>query len=782
MSGLVDMNRDFKDIEMLDIPVEDDDDVDTTISSSETEGIVSDSPTSNEQVDKTSNYKEPLSDASTSSSLSNYFSSNTEYVPLSQYLDTDDVLSFHFDQDRYRASLEKQTPLDQKYITYVESDFRTVQKLAVNLKSAEDESLFQPIGVITSQNEMPQYSKSQIIDDAYDSIVDHLKSAFADKTEISNGDELGGKFNYLLITLECLRAACFNSDVRRVPELIVKWVNKFDPQPSPELIDEVMTTTPQPYAHPLFWNTLVSKTVCRGLFDQSYNILEHSQYKDLEGSEDDLFLAISNLKTLLSSYTPMALKGQFPQWKLSACQFRDDLALINISTTDDSARNFYQIMQSQIYDIACILTGFSRTIADYCENWYELYLAYSLYQIRDDESVYSEYFQQALKEQPPVFSSDQNECSDYDRLTESCLLKILEGRLLKALESIFNLDPATAAYVSLLLEYKGYLDSYYSNDIHRGNNLRDLFNKKKISEYFLLHHAYNCLNIHPLVPVGIGLLSDKRLNPSSKARERNKRIIAHFLPKYEIVFDGDQEWALTVCADLHLVSTAKDIYYQAGLRAFNRGFLYEALANFVDCYDPDKTSGAYHKEGLQQIQYIVWDVIFTDCIICNKPIQDELINNIVDQKVDLVIHPMIQQCISPYAVLKEFYDSLKAGRSDSSLLISKIVHLLNFNFLPEKFKPLLLCQFLPFLEGKSKLRQPDLFTIIELIEDYENDTNEQNKKDGEKLYAASVSHKEEEQLESYDWRRSSRIPNKFSEMIKLLRHQLTIQIGQNFIE
>ena len=133
--------------------------------------------------------------------------------------------------------------------------------------------------------------------------------------------------------------------------------------------------------------------------------------------------------------------------------------------------------------------------------------------------------------------------------------------------------------------------------------------------------------------------------------------------------------------------------------------------------------------------------------------------------------------------MKEFFDSLKIGNSNPSLLVSRIFHLLNFKYLPEKFKPLLLCQFLPFLEGASKLRQSDLFKIIELIEDYEDDRNVQTKKEGDELYAVSVNHKEEEeQLEPYDWRRTSTIPTTFNEMIKLLRQKLTIQLGQKFID
>lgn len=68
------MNRNFKDIEMLEIPVEGEEDGDST-TSSETEGIVSDSPTTS---DKISHGQQPQSNPSSNTSLSSYFSSNTE--------------------------------------------------------------------------------------------------------------------------------------------------------------------------------------------------------------------------------------------------------------------------------------------------------------------------------------------------------------------------------------------------------------------------------------------------------------------------------------------------------------------------------------------------------------------------------------------------------------------------------------------------------------------------------------------------------------------------------
>ena len=55
------------------------------------------------------------------------------------------------------------------------------------------------------------------------------------------------------------------------------------------------------------------------------------------------------------------------------------------------------------------------------------------------------------------------------------------------------------------------------------------------------------------------------------------------LPNYICNTNDDLEWALTICANLNLVSTARQLYYQAGLKSLEEGYMYEALNNFVNC-------------------------------------------------------------------------------------------------------------------------------------------------------------------------------------------------------
>ena len=85
--------------------------------------------------------------------------------------------------------------------------------------------------------------------------------------------------------------------------MIIKWVNTFDPKPDPELLNDVIVNTPQPYLHPRFWNTCISQLLTRGLFTQIHEVIEHSQYQELKEKCPELYAVIGDMDTLLSNYT-----------------------------------------------------------------------------------------------------------------------------------------------------------------------------------------------------------------------------------------------------------------------------------------------------------------------------------------------------------------------------------------------------------------------------------------------------------------------------------------------
>lgn len=747
------LNQKFDDIEMLEIP---DDSV-----SSETES---------------------LSESTSSETKSK--PSKPDYIKLNDWLDSSEVLAFQFDSEQYKKSIVVDDA-SQVYINYVNSLFKIIEEFGNdNITRAELDDEDEPIGLISTSPAFGKHARKSLrlskIDEAFTKVIENLSQYIHDLEKTGVEDETTEQYYYLLSILDCLKANYFCSEARMKPELISKWINRFDYKPDKDLVESVMVNSPKPYKHPQFWNTYLSQLITRGLLNQAVAAITKSQYEDLKDVSSELFSIIEDFSTLLQNYTSMSMKNQFPEWKLSCCEFRDLFSKFktNISTPEHS------IILNQIYDLLCILTGLPKTISMHCEKWYEIYTALSLYQVRDDEKLFKQYFNVAISEKPPSLIDNSQDLND---ISEQCFINIFEEQFLKMLTSIDAIDSATAAYVARLLELKGLLNNYYSAKTPK--DLQELINRKTISEYLLTTHAYECLNSHYLVPVGIGLLSNKDISASTQSSINNRNTIAEFLPHYECKTNDDLEWALTICAKLSLIHTAKKLYQLYGKKSLKDGYLYESLNMFVNCYDPDSMTDE-SKEGMKQVHHIIWDIIFQDSLINNRPIKDELINNIVTHKVDssFEVHPIIRQCLSPYAVLAEFFNSLQNSHANIAMdKLSKLIHLIRFNHLPKKFYPLLLCQIIPFLiDSSMKFQLPDLIVIIELIDTFEFQAYDSEYEEAERLYKFSISNIENT-TESYDWRKllqsnGSSLPQDLKSLIKLLRNEVVAKIGMVYVD
>ncbi|CAI5758882.1 unnamed protein product [Candida verbasci] len=753
---MAELNRRYDDIEILEIP--DDDDVSV---SSETEVAISE----NEESQK-------IAEDETSTNLdegnTSVFTINNDFPELSDWISNDKPLKFQFDNKSYKKTINISDNFQKKYICYINSNYKVLEKLTKNELITDNYN--DTIGLITNSS---LTRKSKVIDEAFQEILENLNNLI-----LNEQDSEIEPFQFMKFILLCLYSNNFYQNLTEKPELIKDWVNNFDPQPSQELVEEIMISNPNPYLHPQFWNTLLSKFIIRGLFDQCESVLENSNYQELENKCEDLYNAINDLKALLFDYTNFAKKGQFAQWKLLACEYRDSLTDLKNNVHDPTYRTIFM----QIFDLACIITGLPKTITSFCDYWYEVYLGLSLYQIRDNEEVYQDFFETAKIEIPPIKSTSQ----DLEEMTEHCFIDILKGNYLKVLETLFTLDQFTAAYIAELLELKQLLRDYYLKDVKRDEelNLRSLTNSKTISEYFLTRHAFDCLNIHDLVPVAIGLLLNEVINTSKNAITNNKTTIGSFLPNFHCKTNDDLEWCLTICANLGLVSTARELYYRSGLKSLDEGYLFEALNSFVKCFDPEDVNFSLNHSNIssmKKIHYIIWELIFSNALVDNKPINDELINNIIDKQIDFEIHPVIKQSLSPYGVLKEFYDSIPREDIKLSKKLSKITHLLRFNFLPKKFYPLLLAQFVHFLKNeKYHFQLPDLILIIELIDNFETDSNEEEIEEGESLYLYSINNIKDKS--EFDWRNIDKVPPNVKDLVKTLRNSIAIKIGQVFIE
>lgn len=708
-------------------------------------------------------------------------SSGSNRLKLQDWLETLQRMEFKFDPKQYEESLTQSDDFSKHYTEYVTSLYKVIENLGGDdLDSFPQDSYDEePLGVVIGTKGRKVTSNSvrrdEKIDDAFSSFMDILQT-FIDKIDEEHEDI--SLFYRISNIFDCLQAINFSSLSQQTPELVSRWINRYELKPENELVETVMLKTPTPYLHPQFWNTYLAQLLTRGLIKQAFEAVSNSGYEELKEPQPQVYDLIKDFETLIGSYTSMAVKGQFPKWKLSACETRD----LAPSIKDDIEDAKFQLMVSQVYDLLCIITGLPKTIASYCDSWYEIFTALSFFQVRDN-NLFKNYYDISTNEIPPpvadaVLEEDDEEAINL--LTEQCFSDVLEEKFVNILTAIDKLDLASAAYVSRLFELKGLLKSYYQYDIKQKVN--DYMSQRTISEYLLTIQAYQCLNTHDLVPVGIGLLLNESIAFSSQSIIHNRKTIENFLPLYHYLTNDDLEWGLTICATLNLVNTAKELYYSYGLNSLREGYLYEGINMLVNCYE-QHTSTETSVRSMKEVHRVVWDIIFHESLVNSRLFDDELINNVVLKKIspDFEIHPVIRQCLAPYAVLAEYYVS----KSEQSASISKLIHLLRFQHLPKKFCLLLLCQFLGCIL-KTDVHLPEMIMVVEIIDNYYLSASKDERAEGEVLYQEALQVPEDDAA-SRDWRKpltdlDEPIPNSADGMIKLLRNVISCKIAELYIK
>lgn len=732
----------FADIEMLDIP----DDLSVTLMS-QTESM-SDSP--QDKVEK-----------------------SKEYPTVQEWLHGGPDLKFQFDENEYKRSARHKDDFSHAQTVYITQLYKIVEDLSNNNVTQVDlDELDEPVGVITLAkdigNNYDREYKIAKINEAFGKILDAF-NVFYDTVKEIVDDEDAAAYEDLLSLLDCIQANTFAITEKQKPELIIRWINRYDPEPDNLFIDAVMYDTPQPYLHPLFWNLYLGDLLTRGMFPQAVLSLQNSKYDELKDTCPELHTIISDLITVLDAYTSMALKGQFAEWKYTVCGYRDNFKKQKALITD--ARHI--AIASQIHDLLCVISGLPKTISGFVTSWYEMYGALSLYQVRDDDSVYDEYFKLAIAEKGSnsAIKLEQDFC---DLLTQKYLRVIL---------AIDSYDTPTAAYVSKLFELKGLLTNYYDDLATKSLKESGTLFHRLISDYLLTRHAYECFEVHLLVPVGVGLLLNPVVTPSSDSLTRNRQVISEFLPYYECFTNDDMEWAMTVCAKLNLTDTIKKLYLKQGEKSLKEGHIFEALNMLVNCYE-DVSSSDGTSAAMTKIHYIAWELLFQDCLLNSTPVPDELIQNIVTNNIDSTfeVHPVIRQCLSPYAVLVEYFSHLGEAKFFSKN-ISRLFHLIRFKYMPQKFVPLLLAQLLPFF-AEDQFELPQLIVIIELIDSVELQAKG-HEEELEELYQYAIENVP--QNVPQDWRNAMKeqgkeIPGTVTQLLKQIRKHIVVKIGQVYIK
>lgn len=525
------------------------------------------------------------------------------YPSLSEWLSLLENLVFSFDKLAYEQSLHNREP-ELRTHHYIQKLYKSVEKL-----------LGEPIGLI--------------LDD---------ESPFRDIVEACGEYAETESHFKLLSLLECIEANHFSLASQK-PELILDWINKYDPKPDDELMQRVMLN-PAPHKHAEFGRYL-TQLCTRGMLDKAAACVEASKH------EDPL---LERFQNLLAAYAPMAAEGDITTWKRRAKALRSGGAgglerLVNL--------------------LLRVFCGEKDAIVECTESWYEVFGCLALF---DRRHKYNEYLETALGEKG----------IDPTAELENAFWDVISEKHLKSILAVDTYDSATAAYVSKMYDDKKLFESYYADLAAEALTEAPKRDVRLVSDYLLTRHAYECLETHQLVPVGVGLL----LTPviSYFRRHLPKDIVGVFMPHYECFTNDDLEWAVAVCAKLQLAGTVTQLYVRQGERLLADGHIFEALNMFVKCEPP-----AMHK-----IHAVAWDMLFYNGLL-GQAVGD-LVDDVVHKRVDelFYVHPVIRQCIAPYAVLMEFY-----SEGDARVRFSKLLSLVRFKHMPARFVPLLLAHMLP---------------------------------------------------------------------------------------
>lgn len=692
-----------------------------------------------------------------------------EYPKLQQWLMNEADLEFQFDKASYSNSVGYDNDVVEAQRAYVTLIYKIVADLAKKglntVIKAENEDY---IGVVSATSRDMGASKElgykhMLVNDAFSHICGEFNNFYERVTQnISEDNDLA--YEDLHCILSCLEAHCFVPSERQRPELVMRWINEYDPKPENEYINSIMYNTPVPYKHLQFWTMYLGTLLLRGMFERAEESLNHSQYEELAETCPGLHAIIEDFITIISTYTSMALKGEFAKWKYTVCDFRDNFKSMRTGISDPQ----HVTIASNIHDLLGLMSGLPKTTASFVSTWYEMYGALSLFQVRDDPDVHQDYFELSLHEKG----------IDIDSPLDEAFRDIIQKKYLKVVLLIYDLDSATAAYVGKLFDLKGFFNTYYEDITDQIIAKLKKATRRYVSDYLLTIHAFECFEIHGLVPVAMGILLTPLI--SSEDEFQKKEIVEKFLPNYQCLTNDDLEWALTICTKLQLPGVVQSLLLKQSDKSLDDGHIYEALNSLVGCL-AGKSGTEQSKLAMEKVHYIVWKLLFEDLLLNSSPVPDELLTNLITDQVDsdFPVNPVIRQCLSPVAVLTEFFLSLNNSEQDLKN-VSRLFHLLKFKYLPAKYFPLLLAQFLPLL-SHSSFEYQHYIIMIDLIDSYEIQQKlSQNKEEAEDLYKyAATTLPDKNDL---DWRvqlnkTGQSIPQNIEDLTRELRERIMEKIG-----
>jgi len=612
-----------------------------------------------------------------------------------------------------------------------------------------------------------QREQTNVLNKAMSLTIQELELYIERKQSQGDSDASIFELEECLFILNCLKAVYFSEDYE-TPSLLSKWINRADPQPNIELSESIMKS-PSPYQHPFFWK-FINQLTLRGLFKNASEAIKQSGYSELSKTDINLFNLFTDAENLLANYPEKSSPDIFKQFKKTAATAATNASIRN-STNSELTKNIKTLLN--------IIAGNKSTILENSDSWYEALVALIYYHIPSTELL-DEYFHECLQSLQP----------DRTVVWEVASVDIFEGNFLQVLRSLSSFNTATAAYVSALCEAKGLLRGYSLDEDENGKDAssfsllnQDLFSTRNVSEFLLHGHALDCLAIEPLVPVGIGILAISR-NPTARS------VIAEYLPKYNFKTNDDIEWALTVCASLKLPQIAHVIFRIAAQRSLSDGLLLEALTLFARAGE------------VEFVKHHCW-LIFENSLIRGEPIQDVVINAVVDDSItlesidreSLTISPLLRQLLAPYAILYQFWELKNQG--SLNLALTKLISLLKFPHLPSKLFGLLIAQILPFvifMTPPKVLTKNDLLSVVKILDSFDKEIISPKtskamkiKKQANLLYKFSIDETKLSSRPDNYWVKQLKeneipVPSDLTLLMKLIRRNIAVEIGRSFME
>ncbi|KAH3667152.1 hypothetical protein OGAPHI_002801 [Ogataea philodendri] len=596
--------------------------------------------------------------------------------------DQESKMDVQNDRERklYPFDIPSNMDTSEEYVQFLTTIYHTFEPLLTNqaykhFSEDDEESNF---GVLSQIQENIK-EKKQTLQSIMSIVINSLKDLISTKSINDPNFQETFIFNYeeILNVLNLLNAVYFSNEEERIALLSV-WINRADIQPDDGLAEEVLSFE-NPYRNLLFWSSYVKKLLLRGLFKESLDALDQSNWKNLKTEDLNLFNIITDFKKLLETYDMLRFSAdakEFLIWKQSMVQLRERAASTSFVEAGIAA---------EIQELLNITSASSSAILDAADTWYEALFAHYLYQLPSLELL-DEYMQVSIDRHPP----------ETVQSWETMCIELLQGKMLSVITSIEMLDKSIATFTSVLMVSAGLLKGYLSVISFTEATLSATIDQ------MLEDLAFSYLTHRELFPIGIGILI---MVNNSNSRE----VVSELLPRYQITNNDDFEWCLSICAKLKLRQTAVKIYLIQGSKLAAIGYLYEALY----CYTE---AGDYVK-----LTQLVWSIF-------EKLLVGDLQDSTLTAKIrsNEILEPALRQAVSPLAVLDQFL------QQKDTVKFKPLFQLFDFTYLPKHYKMGLIMLLEPYL-GKRLLSVDELVEFIRVLNQFEKELTPEVLRQGQEL-------------------------------------------------